>query len=333
MPKARFMMLAAVCACGQVPALPLELDANPQPDEGIASDAPAAVDAPMPFDALAPTNTPPPRCNPTAQFGPPEAIDAINTSGSNEFAHLSPDELTMYFSSNRGGSGYDIFQATRRDLDDSWEVKPVLDVNTAEDERHPVVTGDGRTMYAVVGRNPTLEIAIAARDSSSGVFSRLAPIPRVSSSGDPARNVNSDQNDEVGFVLPDDSALWFSSNRNGRYELYRAQRNSEVLEAFKPDGTGINETGVSDEYPVVTLDELTLFFTSNRILGAVGANDIWMTRRATTAAGFARPENLSILNTSRRDVPTWISPDGCVLYLMSDAADGRTSIFHATRGR
>lgn len=92
-----------------------------------------------------------PRCNPTASFGAPVAITEINTGGArDESASLSPDELTVYFSSNRTGTlgGYDIFMATRASKTAMWSnIVPVTGVNTA----------DGLTMYATAGSNPNYQ--------------------------------------------------------------------------------------------------------------------------------------------------------------------------------
>src|SRR5688572_5179417 len=116
MPKARIMMLAAVCACSPVPAPELGVDANAQIDGPIALDASTPTDALSSADAHTPGNTPAPaRCDPNAEFGAPVAITRINTAASDEFAFLSHDELTMYFSSDRSGTSYDIFQVTRQD--------------------------------------------------------------------------------------------------------------------------------------------------------------------------------------------------------------------------
>ncbi len=55
------------------------------------------------------------RCSPTAAFGAPVAVTALNTSSRDEVARLSPDELTVYFSRDRpGGRGnFDIWIAAR----------------------------------------------------------------------------------------------------------------------------------------------------------------------------------------------------------------------------
>ena len=87
--------------------------------------------------------------------------------------------------------------------------------------------------------------------------------------------------------------------------------------------------GADDEsFPVVTPDELTLYFSSNRANGA-GLQDIYVARRASVSDNFGAPVNLAELNTGTNDFPTWISDDGCVLYLMSGTM---YDIYYATRG-
>jgi hypothetical protein len=78
--------------------------------------------------------------------------------------------------------------------------------------------------------------------------------------------------------------------------------------------SGVNLNGTeNDSDAVVSADELTLFFTSDRA-GGVGSNDIWMATRTTTADPFGAPVNVQVLNTAGLDSIGWVSTDGCVVY-------------------
>jgi hypothetical protein len=83
---------------------------------------------------------------------------------------------------------------------------------------------------------------------------------------------------------------------------------------------------------VVAPDELTLFFASNRRADPNRTDtDIWMARRSSVADGFDAPMQLDQLNTENADVPTWVSADGCVLYITS-GQNLAYGIYVATRG-
>jgi hypothetical protein len=302
--KRAHAFLLAICACSHVAA---EQRIDAASSDGAPDSAPAL------------------RCNPSSPFGAPMAISEINTDASEEGAYLSPDELTMYFSSNRSGTlgGYDIFMATRPTRTAPWrDIVPVTGVNTSTgNERRPMVAGDELTMYAEIGVSPNVELGIATRRSVDLAFTSLAA----------AATINGGSNDISGTIIPDQSAIWFSSIRTGNYELYRALRSSGQFAAPRlVDGTNINVAAAVDTNPVVTPDERTLYFSSTRP-GGDGGLDIWLARYNSVTNGFDAPENLGTVNTDGTEAPSWVSDDGCVLLLFG----GPTSdydLYVATRG-
>lgn len=270
------------------------------------------------------TDRPPARCNPSAPFQPATPVTSINTSVSEEAAYLSPDERTLFFSSTRAGAlagSYDLFVATRSARDAAFTtVVPVVGVNTSASERHPVVTGDGLTLYAITGGAPNWQISVSRRNTDADAFAPLAVVTALDSS----------TNDEMTHVLPDHRALYFHSDRSGNYDIYRAPlSNGQFGTPLPVSGVSLN-TAATEHSAITTPDELTLLFASDRA-GGVGAADIYFARRASTADGFGAPMNLQSLNTSGNDSPSWVSSDGCVVYLTRGAV-GAYEIFVATRG-
>jgi Tol biopolymer transport system component len=264
------------------------------------------------------------RCRPDAPFGAAQPIDELNTGDSQENAYLSPDELTLYFSSMRSGSlgEYDLFVASRPTRDDRWRaIVPVDGVNTTGTERNPVISSDGLTLYAVIDKEPNYNVGVATRTRVAGRFTALAPVTELDSTSD----------DQASTLLPDGSAMWMSSKRSGGGDLYRASRSGGRFGSVDVVvGTHLNDPAAADQAAVVTTDELTLFFTSTRAGGA-GSYDIWMAHRRRVSDGFDDPVNLQIVNTPALDVPSWISADGCVLYLTSGPVNGY-NLYVATRG-
>lgn len=272
--------------------------------------------------ANAPTDAAP-RCNPNAAFGPPHRIDELDTAAEEDLASLTPDELTMYFSSTRVGAvgSYDIFSATRADRDAAWgNVQVVGGVNTVASERAPMISADQRTLYARTGIAPDYQIGVSTRTTASGLFNGLTDAPLINASG---------ANDEGGILL--DNAIYFASDRSGNYQIMRAARTGTTLGPPLVVSGDMLDLASSEGQPVVTPDELNLYFESDRA-GGTGADDIYVAKRQNLADGFSAPVNLAGLNTASADFPTWVSADNCVLYFTNRNA-GDYDLLFAARGQ
>jgi hypothetical protein len=81
--------------------------------------------------------------------------------------------------------------------------------------------------------------------------------------------------------------------------------------------------------PVVTPDELTLFYGSSR----QGTRDVFMATRATTSEPFANGVRLDALSTEVWDeVPTWVSEDACELvFERKNATTQESEVWSAVR--
>jgi hypothetical protein len=269
----------------------------------------------------------PVRCNPTAAFGKPTALISLNTSADDEHADLSPDEGTIYFSSTRPGGtgGFDIYQATRSSPSDPFgNVLPVPGINTTGDERTPRMAGNGLSMYAMIATSsfPGLHIALATRPNVTVAFSAMRTVA----------NINNATNSADPFLLPGGNAMYLASDLAGNLGLYRSVKVSGAF-AIPTPVPGVNlDTPAVENNPVVTPDELTLFFGSTRP-GGTGDYDIYEARRAHVADGFGAPVALTALNTAGAEVPNWISPDGCNLYFTRAEPNVGYQLYMASRGR
>ncbi|MEO7093863.1 MAG: hypothetical protein ABI175_11475 [Polyangiales bacterium] len=263
------------------------------------------------------------RCNPNAPFGAGQRIAEIDTAAEEDFATLTADELTMYFSSTRTGTvgGYDLFTATRADRTSPWgNIQIVGGVNTTENERAPMVSEDQRTLYALTGVAPDYQIGVTTRTTAAGLFNGFSDAPVINSVG---------ANEEGGTLLA--NALYFSTNRTGTYQLVRAARSGATLSTpLLVIGDMIDDPSGTAQ-PVVTPDELHLYFESPRA-GGLGGDDIYYASRTNLADGFGVPINLGTLNTDTADFPTWVSADNCVLHF-TNRSSGTYDLYTATRGR
>lgn len=301
-------VLSALAACGRV--------ASSGPAEDAALDAPGD---PAP-DAR------PARCNPMAAFGKPVPLTSLNTSADEEHADLTADELTIYFSSTRpgGAGGFDIYQATRSSTSAQFDqVMPVPGINTAGNERVPRMAGNGLSMFGMTATAaaPALRIALATRANVSVAFTGLKM----------AANVNNATNAADPYLLPSGNVMYLASDLAGNLGLYRSAKVNGAFSTPTPV-PGVNlDTAEVENNPVVTPDELTLFFGSTRP-GGTGDYDIYEARRAHVADGFGAPVELTVLNTTGADVPNWISPDGCNLYITRGEPNVGYQLYMASRG-
>jgi hypothetical protein len=82
---------------------------------------------------------------------------------------------------------------------------------------------------------------------------------------------------------------------------------------------------VADDDPSLSEDRLLLCFNSKRD-GGQGKEDIWCTSRSDTAATWAKPEPVAVLNTEHRETGIALSGDGLSLWFSSDRQDSDTGL-------
>jgi Tol biopolymer transport system component len=261
-------------------------------------------------------------CDPSLPFNNGVPLAGVDAMDSNDGAgRLSPDELTIYFFSDRlrvSPGDNDVFMATRASITEPFGApQPVGGVSTDHStEGWPSVTGDGLTMYLEAD---TTRVLSSRRMTPAAQFPAASPV--VLSPGDAsAANVGQP------FILPDESALYFVSNRPdpGSLDLFRAERDATSSQFGVPAPVEGANSSSSEYAPTLSADELILYFGSGRKESpAQGNQDIWMTRRASRTATFDPPVNVRELNTAAEEWPSWLSPDGCRLYFTRVGATGR----------
>ena len=88
----------------------------------------------------------------------------------------------------------------------------------------------------------------------------------------------------------------------------------------------LNDADASDDDPTLSADLRELYFASARN----GAEDLFVSRRATPDDDWGAPSPVTELNTTGEDTDPELSRDGLTLYFSSDR-DGNMDIFVATR--
>ena len=104
----------------------------------------------------------------------------------------------------------------------------------------------------------------------------------------------------------------------GLDEFYRATRAStgEYINVAAVGGLGM-KVEHDNHSPVVTADELTIYWSSSR-LGPSAKTEIVVATRQDTASPFSNVRLVTEVNTAARyESPNFVSADGCRLYFTS----------------
>jgi len=105
------------------------------------------------------------RATTTGSWSTPNPITELNTSSLESGPFLSPDELTIYFESDRPGSvGVDLYMATRLGVSAQFGAPvKISGVNTDADDVDPWLTTDLSVIFFASDRDGDLDIYRAAR--------------------------------------------------------------------------------------------------------------------------------------------------------------------------
>jgi WD40-like Beta Propeller Repeat len=265
-------------------------------------------------------------CAPSKAFAAPLIVPGLNLLGTNSNARFMPDELTAYFANLRaadgGGTGnYEIFTAARPQRSAAFgAARALAGINSATaSDYDPVLTGDGQTLYFGSTRTQAADrIFVSIFNPITSNFSPPVVIDSLSQAADAGANAPATLDALQPYVLPDNNVLYFGSARAGTRDIYRATRTTAGFSR----ATAVAEVNTTslEQFPTVSPDELVIYWASNRTdAGARGGFDVWMATRASTSVPFGSVRNVTEVNSTTDDFPSWISPDGCRLYLTTRA--------------
>jgi Tol biopolymer transport system component len=240
----------------------------------------------------------------------------VNSSSYSDFgSSLSPDGLSLYFSSARSGGigGADIWVTTREKTDDPWGTPVNLGptINTPVSQWGVSISSDGLSLYYDSIQSATTfaaDLWVATRATTDDDWANPVNLgPTVNSSS---------ADDWMSSISADGLELYFTSSPPrpggyGSYDIYVTTRET----TDDPWGTPVNlgpeiNSSVHDVEPSISADGLMLFF-------ARANTGIWVTRRATTDGDWGTPVNLGPeINSSAlvvEECPN-VSADGTTLF-------------------
>ncbi|HKC69011.1 MAG TPA: hypothetical protein VKG26_12325, partial [Bacteroidia bacterium] len=148
------------------------------------------------------------------EWSAPERMKGINSNYWEGSICFSPDEKTVYFSSERPGGqgGRDIWFGQQMPDGAYGNIKNLGNIiNTTFDEDAPFVTADGKTMFfSSTGHNSTGGYDIFRSDMKNGKWGTPYNI---------GKPVNTNQDDKYYWVSADGQRAYYSTERKGGFGL------------------------------------------------------------------------------------------------------------------
>jgi hypothetical protein len=252
-----------------------------------------------------------PRCNPSAPFGTPAPVGGLDTNLDEQGARLTPDELTVVFARSRANGTSDLYMATRAAAGDGFDAPQLLGtVNSVNSELWPTLSPDALLMLFDSDRATTkFHVFTTRRDSAAAAF------------GPPAASAALADGDDQP-MLANGSALYFTSATRtglGMGDIWRVDIDSTGAAGTPAAVIGDINSAADETAPAVTADERVMAFSR--------MGDVYVASRSSPADGFGTATAIDgLADPAAREAPTWISPDGCHLYVQSDTAGGMGGI-------
>lgn len=257
----------------------------------------------------------------------------INSPANEQNATLSPNELSLYFSSNRAdGLGLlDMWVAHREctngvDPACAWQAPANLGsvINTTGADFAPNLSLDGHLLFfaSTRGVGSNIDIYVSHRDDTNDDFAWESPVAL-------GPGVNTADGDQAPMYRQsaEDGSANFYFNRG----VLASNGTDIYVASVTRDGdtrgpaelvTELSLPNVNDAAVTVRTDGRELMFYSNRP-GGLGFTDLWVSTRSNSHEPWSPPENPGApLNSAFSEVTPNISADGRTLIFGSNRPGG-----------
>ncbi|MDQ1265779.1 MAG: OmpA-like protein [Bacteroidota bacterium] len=270
---------------------------------------------------------------------------------------VSADGKTLFYCSNRKGSKWDprygepsidFWAAKKNDRLDTifftpYNIDTTTDlgdygVNTTMHEGAASIAADKQSLYFTACDRP-------AGLGGCDIYKTTIEGDRWGKPVNLGKNVNSEHFDSQPSIAPDQSRIYFVSNRPGPNSNGKAARENFDIwysdwdadnEEWKPaqnlNGINTNEEDVS---PFIAADGVTLFFASRGYPDKVGGLDFYVTRYDPETNKWDKPQNLGEpINTKEDEQFITLPASGDIIYFSSERTDlpgyqGQLDVFMA----
>jgi len=271
-----------------------------------------------------------------SEWSAPVNVGAVVNSAAGEMnAALSPDELSLYFTSDRaGGLGItDIWVSHRECGDCPWQTPVNLGApfNSPSQDAGPRLSIDGHLLFFQSDRLATSgggDIYVSRRNNPNDDFGWGPPVHL----GPDVNTTDATEN----------AADYLQSAEDGRGNLYfnRSTPAAPPAPAIPPeiyyasvsrDGetrgpavfvSELNVITANDQHVTIRKDGRELFFASNRA-GGLGGLDLWTSTRRSVHEPWSPPVDMgATVNTLSNDQQPSLSSDARTIVFASNRAGG-----------
>ena len=265
----------------------------------------------------------------SSDWSAPENLGSVvNSAGPDVNASLSPDELSLYFTSDRAGGlgANDIWVARRDCIDCAWQAPVNLGapINTASIDGGPRLSIDGHLLFFQSqrpGGHGSDDIYVSRRDNPNDDFGWGAPVLL---------------GPDVNTAASEQAAAYLQSAEDGAANLYfnRTTATTAADLYYAPvsrDGetrgpavavSELNDGASIDQHATIRKDGREMFFSSTRA-GGLGGFDIYTSTRRSVHDPWSAPARLAApMNTASNDMQPSLSANGRTLIFASNRPGG-----------
>jgi hypothetical protein len=213
------------------------------------------------------------RAEPYGHFSSPMPVwGSINNTGADVHSQwISPDERRMYYT-YQDGARFHLMMSERYAKWAPWPVGwDIWKLNFLDDRLHtPRLTPDELTIFFTGpdagGLEGAYDIWMATRTCHDCLFSEPVPVTKV----------NTTYNDIHSFISSDGLCLYFASNRNGHYQLFKSARKDARSPFGNPALMPLFDTaGGESMFPCLSPDGREFYFMRQEI-GRRSTRDIYV---------------------------------------------------------
>lgn len=252
----------------------------------------------------APADAPPPRCDRTKAFGAPAKVDWTVAPVKDAWGRLTSDELTMVLTCVPTGA------------DANTPGKLCISERASTTDKFSSPAPFSGPLNTVIGSFPAIsddrlnlvyEVDVAPGDGRLYRATRNAPTENFGA-GTELTALRVDFDSIIGaYLLPDGLTLYFNTEKSDTmFTIQRSTRGASAeFAAFSPVASGLGGGNV-----IVSADERVAYSLQ-------GIDEIRRFHRSTAQDAWTQDGLVTELNSGQQDVPTWASPDDCVVYLWS----------------
>lgn len=266
----------------------------------------------------------------SADWTAPVNIGAtVNTAAGEMNATFSPDERSLYFTSDRaGGLGLtDIWISRRECVGCPWQtpVNPGAPINTAGQDAGPRFSNDGHLLFFQSDRPGGVgagDIYVMRRNDTNDDFAWEAP---VLLGGDVNTATGNEQAADYLQSAEEGGANFYFNRQVGTTPpefFYTSVSRDGETRSPAVYVSELNVVAATDQHVTIRKDGREIFFSSNRA-GGLGGFDLWKSSRQSVHEPWSAPVDLAArVNTTVTDQQPTLSHDGRTLLFASNRPGG-----------